>query len=54
MKNNLQKEKIEFLDTEVYFQNTEDGQRKLGTKVFFKATDTLALLHNSFHPKHTL
>lgn len=50
LKANLQKEKTEFLDTEVYFQNIEDGERKSGTKVFFKATDTHALLHNSFHP----
>lgn len=53
-KANLQREKLEFLDTEVYPQRGEDGQKKLFTKVFFKTTDTHALLHkNSFHPKHT-
>lgn len=30
------------------------GNKKLNTKVYFKATDTHALLHkDSFHPKHT-
>lgn len=54
VKYNLQSEKIEFLDTEVYIQGEGKGEGKLGTRVFFKPTDTHSLLHKtSFHPKHT-
>ena len=32
----------------------EEGPRTLGTRVYFKSTDTHALLHKTFyHPKHT-
>lgn len=54
VKFNLQQEKVEFLDTEVYVQREVEGQGKLGTRVFFKPTDTHALLHKtSYHPRHT-
>ena len=53
VKSNLQSEVIEFLDTQVYFFE-EGPSRRLGTKVYFKPTDTHALLHrSSFHPRHT-
>lgn len=54
VKYNLQAEKIEFLDTEVFIMRGEDGKGSLGTRVYFKPTDTHALLHKtSYHPKHT-
>ncbi|XP_072358166.1 uncharacterized protein [Scyliorhinus torazame] len=44
---------IDFLDTTVYKVIKSNGEYKLATKVFFKPTDTHALLHtNSHHPKH--
>lgn len=50
---NLQPDKVEFLDTEVFFVERE-GSKHLATRVFFKSTDTHALLHkSSYHPKHT-
>ncbi len=54
VKYNLQLEQIEFLDMQVFIrrENTETWQ--LGTRVYFKPTDTHALLHkSSYHPKHT-
>lgn len=54
IKYNLQTEKIEFLDTEVYIMRGENGDMQMGTRVYFKPTDTHALLHkSSYHPKHT-
>jgi len=57
---NIQWEKLEFLDTQVFFRKQEGETLLLGettslaTKVFFKETDRHALLHKtSFHPKHT-
>ncbi|MGL5801829.1 MAG: GIY-YIG nuclease family protein, partial [Cetobacterium sp.] len=51
---NIQKEKIEFLDTQVFFRILGGGRKGLATRVFFKDTDRHALLHKtSFHPKHT-
>lgn len=45
---------IDFLDTTTYKEPNRVGPQSLNTKVFFKETDTHALLHkNSFHPKHT-
>ena len=54
LKAEIHENSIDFLDTTVYkgpdFQNTH----KLDIKVFFKQTDTHALLHRtSFHPQHT-
>ena len=50
---NHSQEKVDFLDTTVYKQETED-EDVLQTRVFFKETDTHQLLHKtSFHPKHT-
>jgi len=54
VKYNLQTEKIEFLDTEVFVMKESAEKWRLGTRVYFKPIDTHALLHkNSFHPKHT-
>jgi len=45
---------INFLDTTVFKGSDYNVDHKLDTKVYFKPTDTHALLHkNSFHPKHT-
>lgn len=45
---------VHFLDTTVFFQAINPTQNKLLTKVYFKSTDTHALLHkSSYHPKHT-
>lgn len=55
LKCNLQKTKVEFLDTEVFFAPVWHRDcKKLATKVYFKTTDRHALLHKtSYHPKHT-
>lgn len=45
---------IDFLDTTVYKNPNFNQDGKLETKVFFKKTDTHALLYKtSFHPRHT-
>lgn len=45
---------IDFLDTTVFSRLTDNGQKTLHTKVFFKPTDSHALLFkSSHHPKHT-
>ena len=45
---------IDFLDTTIYKSNDFIHSNKLDIKVFFKPTDTHALLYKtSFHPKHT-
>lgn len=45
---------IDFLDTTVYKGPTFDANGTLDVKVFFKETDTHALLfRKSFHPRHT-
>lgn len=45
---------IDYLDTTVYKGPTFQESQTLDIKVFFKKTDTHALLFkNSFHPKHT-
>ena len=45
---------VNFLDTTVYFNQMDSTQKQLHTKVYFKDTDTHALLHkHSYHPKHT-
>ena len=55
LKYNLQKERVEFLDTVVFFMPSRNGLTKnLATKVYFKPTDRHALLHRkSYHPQHT-
>ena len=53
LKHNIDTHKVDFLDTTVYF-HPRGAQNTLRTKVFFKPTDTHALLHkHSYHPKHT-
>lgn len=45
---------VDFLDTTTYKGPDFNTSHKLDIKVFFKETDTHALLHKrSFHPKHT-
>lgn len=45
---------VNFLDTTVFFNHIDSTQKQLHTKVYFKDTDTHALLHkHSYHPKHT-
>lgn len=47
-------QKIDFLDTTIYKGARFHKDQKLDIKVFFKETDTHALLFKtSFHPKHT-
>ena len=54
VKYELRSEKINFLDTEVFIRGGPDGRTGLGTRVYFKPTDTHALLHrSSYHPRHT-
>ncbi len=54
VKYNLQPEQIEFLDTQVFIRRENTEKWQLGTRVYFKPTDTQALLHkSSYHPKHT-
>lgn len=54
LKAEFQSNSIDFLDTTVFKGSKFQTNNKLDIKVFFKATDTHALLHkNSFHPKHT-
>lgn len=50
----LDDKKIDFLDTTVYKGQNFEVHNKLDIKVFFKKTDTHALLYkSSFHPRHT-
>ncbi|GAA6073383.1 uncharacterized protein LOC105358296 isoform X1 [Tachysurus ichikawai] len=45
---------VDFLDTTTYKGTDFSSSHRLDIKVFFKETDTHALLHKkSFHPKHT-
>lgn len=51
----INEKQITFLDTVTFKGQEFDKTRVLDTKVFFKPTDTHALLHRkSYHPKHTL
>lgn len=54
LKAEFDRQSIDFLDTTVYKGQYFEQTQKLDIKVFFKTTDTHALLYkNSFHPKHT-
>lgn len=54
LKTEINKQSIDFLDTTIFKGPQFLKDFKLDIKVFFKGTDTHALLHkNSFHPKHT-
>lgn len=54
LKHTTHYQSIDFLDTTVYKGPTFDRNNKLDVKVFFKETDTHALLYKtSFHPRHT-
>lgn len=54
LKHEINPQFINFLDTTVYKGPNFMTDNKLDIKVYFKSTDTHALLHrHSFHPKHT-
>lgn len=54
LKTTIDRKSIDFLDTTVFKGPNFGETLKLDVKVFFKNTDTHALLHkDSFHPKHT-
>ena len=54
LKAELEAQAISFLDTMVYKGVSFHKKRVLDIKVYFKKTDTHALLHyHSFHPRHT-
>lgn len=54
LKTEVNNNAINFLDTTVFKGPQFSTEGRLEVKVFFKGTDTHALLHkNSFHPKHT-
>ena len=51
---NIDKKQINYLDTTIYKDDNFTHTQKLQSKVYFKTTDTHALLHrDSFHPRHT-
>ena len=54
VKAELSSESMHFLDTVVYKGNSFKETGTFDTKVYFKPTDTLELLHKkSHHPNHT-
>lgn len=54
LKSNIQRQELEFLDVLVYKGEVFEKSGIFDTKVYFKPTDSHALLHKaSFHPKHT-
>lgn len=54
VKHDIHPTQVHFLDTTVFFEHIDAAHKKLLTKVYFKETDTHALLHkHSYHPKHT-
>lgn len=54
VKYTIHPQEVNFLDTTVFFSNNNQPQKTLHTRVYFKPTDTHALLHkHSYHPKHT-
>lgn len=54
LKTEINHSSIDFLDTTVFKGPDFEDSLKLDVKVFFKSTDTHALLHrDSFHPRHT-
>ncbi|KAG7489839.1 hypothetical protein JOB18_021555 [Solea senegalensis] len=54
VKSTMDRNSVDFLDTTTFKGPTFNQTNRLDIKVFFKETDTHALLHKtSFHPKHT-
>lgn len=54
LKATTNKYKVDFLDTTTFKGPKFKSENKLDIKIYFKDTDTHALLHmSSFHPKHT-
>lgn len=53
VKYELHPAQVNFLDT-VFLEQLDPNLKKVSTKVYFKPTDSHALLHrSSYHPKHT-
>lgn len=54
VKNMLDPQQVNFLDTTGFFEPVDEQHKRILTQVYFKSTDTHALLHKtSYHPKHT-
>ncbi|KAG7520675.1 hypothetical protein JOB18_034130 [Solea senegalensis] len=54
VKSTMDRNSVDFLNTTTFKGPTFNQTNRLDVKVFFKETDTHALLHKtSFHPKHT-
>ena len=54
LKSNIQENELEFLDVLIYKGDNFEQNGIFDTKVYFKPTDSHALLHkHSFHPQHT-
>jgi hypothetical protein len=54
LKSSIQSQQLEFLDVLIYKGEIFQKHNTFDTKVYFKPTDSHALLHKeSFHPKHT-
>lgn len=54
VKYSIDPHQINFLDTTVFLETINDTHKHLLSKVYFKSTDTYALLDKaSYHPKHT-
>lgn len=54
LKHTIDKKERNFLDTTIFLNTTQATHNSLQTKVYFKPTDTHALLlKSSHHPKHT-
>jgi hypothetical protein len=54
LKSNIQETELEFLDVLIYKGDIFNQSGTFDTKVYFKPTDSHALLHKqSFHPNHT-
>ena len=54
LKSTIHRSQVDFLDTTVFKGKQFEQSRILDIKVYFKETNTHALLHKqSFHPKHT-
>ncbi|XP_041928729.1 uncharacterized protein LOC121693401 [Alosa sapidissima] len=54
LKSTIDLHSVNFLDTTLFLTPSTPTHSSLSTKIFFKPTDTHALLHkSSYHPKHT-
>lgn len=54
VKNTLDPQQVNFLDTTGFFEPVDEQHKRILTWVYFKSTHTHALLHKTiYHPKHT-